>query len=299
MNDDLVPVFINPVAGRGRAAKNASEIRNIFEQVSIECDFIESGAPGDIEQGVRAAAEKGAKRIVVAGGDGSVHEAVNGICRATNRTALGIIPVGTGNDFAKAAAIPLRWKDATMALVERMKNCLPVRCVDIGKMNDRFFANGAGIGFDAKINRIAQEIRWPTGDMVYLIAVFLGIRDGIITPDVKMRYGDNRWSGPVTLANISNGPWVGGMFHIAPMARIDDGALDLVFVAPVSTARIFSLLPKLVKGTHLDAREVSCCRVDSFELISEAPVPSHLDGEVQPLQSTFRIEILKGALRLI
>jgi diacylglycerol kinase (ATP) len=299
MTSAPIPVFINPVAGRGQAAKSAAGIRQIFQQESVHCDLIESRAPGDIERQVFAAAKSGIRKILVAGGDGSVHEAVNGICRANSNTALGVIPVGTGNDFAKAAAIPLHWQDAASGLAERLKNKLPVRQVDVGKMNERFFANGAGIGFDAKINRIARDITWPIGDMIYLVAVFRGICDGVITPSVRMRYGDTIRNGAITLANISNGPWVGGMFHIAPMARIDDGSLDLVFIPPVSSGRILALLPKLIKGTHIDAAEVSCSSIETFELESEAPIPSHLDGEVQPLQTTFNVRILKGALHLV
>ena len=89
------------------------------------------------------------------------------------------------------------------------------------------------------------------------------------------------------------------MFHIAPMAKIDDGSLDLVFVAPVDRLRILSLLPKLIKGTHIDEAEVTHSAIKSFELIADEPVPSHMDGEVQPLQTEFRIELLENALQLL
>ncbi len=299
MRIDPVPVFVNPVAGRGRAAKYFSSIREILRNRCFVFDLIESKAPGDIEQRIFMAARSGVKKIIVAGGDGSIHEAVNGILRAESDAALGVIPVGTGNDFAKASSVPLRWRDAATGLADRIEDRAPIRQVDAGRMNDRFFANGAGIGFDAKINRIARDIRWPIGDMVYLIAVFQGIRDGLLTPNVKMHYSDKTRNGAITLANISNGPWVGGMFHIAPMAKNDDGLLDLVVVAPVSNGRVLALLPRLIKGTHINAAEVSCTKVESFELTADAPVPSHLDGEVQPLQSEFQIKILKSALRLL
>jgi diacylglycerol kinase family enzyme len=166
-------------------------------------------------------------------------------------------------------------------------------------MNQRFFANGAGIGFDAKINRIARNLRLPIGDLVYLVAVFQGMWDGVITPNVRITYDGSTYAGPVTLANISNGPWVGGMFHIAPMARINDGSLDLIFVSPVTRLRILSLLPKLINGTHISEAEVTCSAIKSFELVADEPVPSHMDGEVQPLQTEFRIELLENALRLL
>ena len=166
-------------------------------------------------------------------------------------------------------------------------------------MNERYFANGAGIGFDAKINRLAKEYRLPIGDLVYLLAVFEGLWDGVITPTVKIRSTNYEYDGSITLANISNGPWLGGMFQIAPMAQIDDGLLDLVIAAPMSRARIVPLLPKLMRGSHIGSPGVRHLQIEDCWLSSELPLPSHLDGESQPLQSEFNIRILKNAMRII
>jgi len=166
-------------------------------------------------------------------------------------------------------------------------------------MNDRYFANGAGIGFDAKINNIARSNRLPIGDLVYLIAVFQGVWDGVITPNIQMRYDTTEYNGPVTLVEVCNGASVGGMFQIAPMAKNYDGFLDLVFVQPVGRLRIFTLLPRLINGSHISAPEVSCARVNKVRLIADGPLPSHLDGEIQPLQTEFEIEILKRSLAIL
>ena len=166
-------------------------------------------------------------------------------------------------------------------------------------MNDRYFANGVGIGFDAKVNRIARKYRWPIGDLVYLFAVVEGMWDGVITPNVVMRFGDEQYRGRITLANVSNGAWVGGMFYIAPMAEIDDGRLDLVYADPVTRLRILKLLPSLIWGTHIDEPDVHFHSVDSFELVADEPIPCHLDGEVQPLQTSFKVTLLRSALRVL
>ena len=299
MHPGAIPVFLNPAAGRGRASKSVPAIRKLFQMAQIEIELIESEAPGNIETGVHAAVSSGADRIIVAGGDGSIHEAVNGLLQAGTDAGLGVIPIGTGNDFAKACQIHLRWQQAGQLLAERLRNSAEPRSIDAGRMNNRYFANAAGIGFDAKINQIARDIRWRIGDLVYLVAVIKGIRSGITTPTVRMRFDGRTCASKVTLVNISNGPWVGGKFHIAPGARNNDGALDLVIVDPISTARIITLLPRLMRGNHNGAPEVSSQRVGSFELIADSSLPSHLDGEVQPLQSEFRIEILPAALKLL
>lgn len=299
MNDEPISILLNPAAARGRAARHGASIVEILQSCGIRSNLVLSTAAGDLERLASELAMSNAAQMIVAGGDGSVHEAVNGILKVDGKTALGVIPIGTGNDFAKASDTTLDWKDATSSLAARLRDNVPVRKVDAGRMNDRFFANGVGIGFDAKINRIASKYHWPIGDLVYLFAVFEGLWDGVITPNVEMTYAEARYDGPITLANISNGPWVGGMFHIAPMARIDDGQLDLVFAKPVTRRRILALLPKLIKGTHIGEPDISTQRIRDFRLIADAPVPCHLDGEAQPLQTEFRIEILDQALSLL
>lgn len=299
MSVDTLALFVNPAAGRGRADRRLPQIRQIFEESGLSVWVAKSSNVGDLEAGIRAAALDGNSHIVVAGGDGSIHEAVNGIVGSGKDVQLGIVPTGTGNDFAKACNIPLDWRLATRQLASRVMAGIPSRRIDIGRMNDRCFANGAGIGFDAKITRIARSYRWPKGDMVYLLAILHGMIDGIATPELRIRSDNYTWLGPVTLANVSNGPWIGGMFHIAPMAVNDDGELDLLIAGPVSRRRICRLIPKLIHGRHVDQPEITHARLKQLRVVASSPVPSHLDGEVQEPQSEFDIEILPAALGLL
>ena len=299
MRDKPVPLFINPTAGRGRAGRRLPTIKTLLKEGGVDVEICPSNAMGDVEQQVQSAIDGGAAKIIIAGGDGSVHEAVNGIIKANGNAAFGLIPTGTGNDFAKAAGIPLDWQTATRLLADRIASKSLVRKIDAGRMNDRYFANGAGVGFDAKVSRIARDLSWPIGDLIYLVAVFKAMADGIITPNMKISAEGFDWDGPLTLANVSNGPWVGGMFHIAPMADNADGNLDLVIAAPVSGFQILGLLPKLMRGQHMDDARISHASLRSLSITASAPVPSHLDGEVQPLRTSFDIEILPAALGLL
>lgn len=299
MPSDTLPLFLNPTAGRGRAGKHARAIVDLLAAQGITVDVSETTGVGDLEARVRDYGASASGSILIAGGDGSVHEAVNGILSADANLSLGLVPIGTGNDFAKACGIPLDWETATTLLAARINDEAPRRRIDAGRMNDRYFANGVGIGFDAKVNRIARKYRWPIGDLVYLVAVVEGLWDGVITPTVVMRYGSDEYRGSITLASISNGDWVGGMFHIAPMASNDDGKFDLVYAKPVSRARALVLLPKIIRGTHVGEPDIICERIESFELVAEAPVPSHLDGEAQPPHTDFRVAMLKSALSII
>ena len=299
MASRIPALFLNPVAGRGRAKRRLPRILRLLEEAGIHVVVHQSVAVGDLERQVREAVSSGVMELIVAGGDGSIHEAVNGIMAAGGGAALGVVPVGTGNDFAKAAGIPLDWEASTALLARRIADGANPRGIDLGRMNERWFANGAGIGLDAKVTKIARGYRWPIGDLVYLLAIFRTMMDGIATPDVRIEAGEFRWDGPLTLANIANGPWVGGMFHIAPMANNEDGSFDLVVAAPVTRRRILQLLPKLMRGSHIDEPEIEHASVQHVTVSVSSPVPSHLDGEVQPTQSEFEIELLPGALRLL
>ena len=107
------------------------------------------------------------------------------------------------------------------------------------------------------------------------------------------------WEGPLTLANVANGPWVGGMFHIAPMADNSDGTFDLMIAGPVSRTRILTLLPTLMTGKHVGEKDIVHEPVRQLLVEAAEPVLSHLDGELQAPQRRFEISLLPGALRLL
>ena len=299
MTDTSIQLFVNPTAGRGRAGKRLPRIEELLEQAGVKFETHLSEDVGDLERQVRDAVRHGADRIVVAGGDGSIHEAVNGIMAAGGSARLGVIPTGTGTDFAKASEIPLDWEHATTLLGDRIAAGAHWRRIDVGRMNDRYFANGVGIGFDAKVTKVARSYRWPIGDLVYLLALFRCIVDGVITPDMTITSDEMTRSGPTTLVNVSNGAWVGGMFYIAPMADNSDGKLELLVADPVTRLRTLGLLPKILAGTHVDEKEVSHVGVSRVTIEAVAPVPSHLDGEVMPPMTRFEIELLPAALDLL
>ena len=299
MTDQPVSLFVNPTAGRGRAGRRLGRIIQLLEASGISLDIIKSQAVGDLEDQIARHVQRGQRQIVVVGGDGSVHEAVNGMQRAAMPCSFSLIPSGTGNDFAKACDIPLDWQQATRDLAQRLTTRAQPRQIDIGRANDRYFANGIGIGFDAKVTRIARTYRWRIGDFVYLLAILRCLYDGVATPHMQLQSRDLSLSGPITLATVCNGPWVGGMFHIAPAASNADGKMNLLIANPVSRTRILTLLPLLMRGKHMQEDEISHHLVTRLTVTSAAPVESHLDGEVQPLQTRFDIEVLPAALDLL
>lgn len=294
-----IPLFINPTAGHGRVRRNLASLRSLLHANEIEHEIISSRFRGDIEKQVELRINAGADKVIVAGGDGTVHEAVNGVMRATNSAALGVIPMGTGNDFAKACTMPPHWEDATILLADRIRSDAPHHRVDVGEMNGRYFANSAGIGFDAKVTQFAERSRLPIGDIAYLVAVFQAMWDGVISPELRIDYGNETYAGPLTLASINNGDWVGGMFQMAPMAKNDDGQLELVFVKSLSKWQLLKLLPRLMQGSHIGQPEIVHAQIKRCEIVATAPVPSHLDGELQPMYAEFSIQIIENELHLL
>lgn len=294
-----LPLVFNPLAGRGRAANRVARLLPAFARCGIDVQPEASDSAGDVETRVRALCDAGAERVVVAGGDGSVHEAVNGILASERPASLALIPLGTGNDFAKANALPLDPSAAVERLCRHVHDGVAVRRIDVGRLNGRYFANGAGIGFDAKVSAIASAMRQPAGRFVYLAAVLRALADGVTTPEMTLEFEGGRIDGRLTLASFGNGPWVGGLFPIAPMAKTDDGWLDLVHADALTRRQVLALLPRLLRGRHVGRPGVHHRRVRACRVTAREPVPAHLDGENQPPRRDFEIGILPAALSII
>ena len=295
-----LPLILNPTAGRGGALKRLPVVAEVLAEHGIEVKTVFSRRRGDIEVRVREAIDSGCRRLLVAGGDGTVHETVNGILSGSEGCEFGLLPVGTGNDFAKAMGIPLDHEAAARQLGARLSQGTAARRVDAGRCNDRYFANGAGIGIDARVAMFASGIRLPIGNLVYVIGVIRCLIEGIATPSMTVsRDGETLWSGPATLVNVANGDWLGGQFNIAPEADPGDGEFDLVVADAVTRRRIVQLVPKLMRGEHIGAPEVHSHRVTAIEVHGSEPLIAHLDGELLPRSREFRIECLPGALALL
>lgn len=293
IQDQPLCLIVNPAAGRGRAGKL---MRRIAAALSLdETQVRESKGRGNVRPLVEKALAGGHKIIVVAGGDGTIFEAVNALMSSGTQANLGIIPVGTGNDFIKAAGIPLGWRDAC-ELVRSGR----VKSVDVGRCNDLYFANGVGMGLDAEIGRTAQGISWFHGPSVYLAAAFRTLVGGISAPEVDIRFHAEELVQRVTLVAVSNGSFYGGLFHIAPDASISDGVLDLVIADHVTRRKAMRLIPKVMRGEHLDDPAVRYVQTTRVRISSKVALPVQIDGElIEGGLSELEIEVLPKRLRLI
>ncbi|NNF51038.1 MAG: diacylglycerol kinase family lipid kinase [Gammaproteobacteria bacterium] len=286
-------LIINPAAGRGRAGRLGSRIA---DALSLESKHIaESKRPGDVKRLVGSFLNQGCIKVAVAGGDGTIFEAVNGLIEAGHVAALGIIPVGTGNDFIKAAGIPLTWRDACALVLSGR-----VRSVDVGRCNDMYFANGVGIGLDAEINHTAQGLSWFRGPMIYLAAALRTLAGGISAPEVSIAFDDGELVQRVTLVAVSNGSCFGGLFHIAPDASICDGSLDLVIADHVTRSKALRLIPKVIRGKHLNDPAVRYLQTRKVRIRSDHALPVQIDGElIKGGLTDLDIEVQPARIRLL
>jgi len=291
-------IIVNPVAGRGSSRVLAEQVLELLHAGGIDCTIRYSSAPLDTARLAKTLAETH-ERILVAGGDGTWCEAVDGAMQAARRPVLGLIPVGTGNDFAKMLGYGNDWKAACRQIAAGH-----TRRVDIGRCRyggpaPRYFANGAGLGFDAQVSREAHRIRYLHGNAVYLLAVARTLMLRYATPRVTIEHDDGTLEQTITLVAAANGRCYGGAYHIAPEAEIDNGYLEVVCARGLGRLRILGLLPKVLRGRHLHDPAVTTLRSRRIVVHSDVPLPLHLDGEVVSNEATrLEIEILPGALEV-
>ena len=287
-------VIVNPAAGRGRAAKVWPGLERGLQAAGISFDVAVTGKPGEAAQ----LAERGSRShgcIVAAGGDGTVHEVVNGLMRAGARATLGVLPMGSGDDFAKL----LPPGDPVERILQGK-----AKPFDIGRMvagETRYFANGMDIGFGAHGARnVALVPRFLTGFGAYLGALVLTmIRYPLLR--VRLQLDDAPpFEFTTAMTAAMNGTTFGGSFRVCPEARADDGLLDLLLVDAVGRLEILQLVPKILKGAHAGDPRLRLLRARRLTIESGEPMLVEADGEIVFRDARrIRIEILPGALQVL
>jgi diacylglycerol kinase (ATP) len=288
-----VALLVNPSAGRGAARRLAPAVRERLRQIGIECEVQFTKAPGEMRALVAAALRDGADCVAVAGGDGSVNEAANGyVGVARDNQALAVIPLGTGNDFAKMLGVGNDWRLACDRIANGRR-----RRVDAGRCNGHVFANGIGAGFDAQVALEANGIRWLGGNAVYGLALARALLLRYATPNARIVYDGGVIEGRITMLAAANGTTYGGVFRIAPGAHITDGMLDLMVAERLSRPGIVGFIPHVLRGTHLGRRGVTMVRTRRVVVETDEPLAVHADGEIiDRAAKRLEVEVLAGAL---
>lgn len=284
-------LVLNPAADRGRAGRQRVFVSRFLEKRGVRAVWRVTRGPGDAGR-IVAGLPDGVMAVAV-GGDGTVHE-VAAACVGRD-LALGVLPVGSGNDYVKALGVGTDLGRALEVLAGGK-----VRVVDAGDVNGVRFNNGLGIGFDAEVAAgLAEAPAYLGGTGRYLWSVGR-LLWGFRCHEAKLRLGGGEVVEAETiLVAVALGTTYGSMFRLAPEARLDDGLFDVVWSEEVSRAEVLRLVPAALGGTLPRHPKVHLARAREVEVELAKEVPAHVDGEILAPTRAFQARVLPGALRVV
>jgi diacylglycerol kinase (ATP) len=297
-------IIVNPIAGKGAGQKLIPEITQTLEDLGLDFIIAVTEQPGHgIELARKAAVDYDV--VVAAGGDGTANEVINGLMLAGveghRKAALGVLPIGRGNDFAYGMNLPTEWKQAAQVLKDDRKKPLDIGLVTGERYpQGRYFGNGVGIGFDAVVGFVAARSKL-TGMLSYLVAAIKTISLYFNAPTVELTLDDQTLTQACLMVSIMNGRRMGGSFMMAPNSSNDDGKLDLCIVGSLSRMGIVRLFPKVMAGTQAESLAVKTLRSKTLHVKAlQGTLPAHADGETLCEEGyELKIELLPSALNFV
>src|SRR5579884_56309 len=274
-----IVVILNPASGRGRGARRRAELEHHLRQSAerrpdTPCwEIVETAGPGHAADLAAEAAANGADLVVAVGGDGTCRDVAAGLLGTPAR--LGLIPLGTGNDLARALGLDGSLERA----VETLFTGRP-KPLDVGRAQGRPFLVAGGCGFDAvvaaRVNRGYPILR---GTAAYIAAVVECL--GAFQPAVlRLTLDGQPLEARAMLCPVANAPSYGGGMRIAPEARLDDGWLDVCIVGDVGRGDFLRTFPRVFRGTHVSHPKVTLLRAKRIVVESDPPLPVNVDGDV-------------------
>ncbi len=300
-NDLRTHIVLNPFAGRWKGAKLYHKIASYARFLKHIEKFQLTTAPGEA---IQIARETNAELVVAAGGDGTVNEVVNGILQSGTEKLLGVIPVGSGNDFARMLNLkPFKIKLAIESIRKRKITASDVGLIQFsdekGNFYERFFINGVGIGFDAMVANESRKIKHLRGIPLYLLSIFRTLSK-YKTPEMEVYIDGRLIKDKIFLVAIGNGISAGGGFLLTPHAKINDGVFDVCLVNDLSILRILQVLPTVLKGKHINYPEVRMFKAKEIEIRSNSNLTMHADGEILGTELRWiKITIIPSAVEVI
>jgi len=285
MKSKRIRLVYNPYAGRRKLTAQLDTVVRIFQESGHEVSIHRASSPEDVEQ--IAAQSMDVDRLVIAGGDGSIHQAVNGLLRipVEKRPVLGILPVGTANDIAYALRLPKSIPEACKVIGKGS-----IFEMDTGKMNDRYFVNVASAGL---LTDVSQKVDTRVKNTLGQLAYFL---KGIETlPSfrpfhIEFEHGGKSYTEEVVLFMAVNGLSVGGLRNLVPRASLTDGKLDILIVPAAGWPETLRLLLSVLTGEKANSEKIIEFHTSKLKVLTDRPIKSDLDGEAGP-ESTWNIEI--------
>ncbi|GAA0556869.1 diacylglycerol kinase [Paractinoplanes ferrugineus] len=298
MTSGDIAVLANPFAGRGRHRDLLPGVMERLGAAGRPVRLLEARTSEEAEKAGHRAVADGAVALVAVGGDGTVHQALQAV--AGRPVAFGVVPAGTGNDFAAGTGVPSDPLSAASAIADAVR-ATRATAVDLARVvgtdgEARWFGAVLAAGFDAIVNERANRMRWPRGPRRYDLAIVLEmvrVRPRVYALEIDGV--DHGFEG--TLVAVGICPSYGGGLRILPAADPFDGLLDVVIAAPLSRAAMTRLKPRLRRGTHVTDPRVRTFRASQVRLYAD-DIIAYADGErIGPLP--LEITCVPGAVRLL
>lgn len=290
-----ITLFVNPTAGRGRGARAAQPAAGVLRAAGFAVRTVVGRDAADALVRARAAARGGTGALIAVGGDGMASLALQAV--AGTDVPLGVVAVGTGNDFARATGLPVRDPAAAGRVIAEALKAGRARPVDLGRVGERWFGSVLASGFDSRVNDRGNRMRWPTGRLRYDLAMLAEL--AALRP---IRYRVTLDDGApmelaATLVAVGNGPSYGGGMRMCAGALLDDGLFDITVVGECTRSTLLRVFPRVYRGTHLSHPAVTVHRARKVTLEAEG-LTGYADGEpVGPLPLT--AEAVPGAVRVL
>jgi diacylglycerol kinase (ATP) len=274
-----VAVLANPTAGKGRHRGLLPALLDRLGAAGHTVAPLPARTREEAQAACHAAVADGAKALVAMGGDGTVHLALQAV--AGTDVALGVIPVGTGNDFAAAVGVPAAPRSAVEACAQALL-AQTTTTVDLARMtgpdgSQRWYGAVLAAGFDAIVNERANRMRWPRGDVRYDLAILVELAR-LRPRRYVLRLDGVEQERDAVLMAVGNAPSYGGGMRICPHADPTDGLLDVVLARPISRTTLMRIKPRVYEGTHVDHPAVSAYRASTVEIEGE-DITTYADGE--------------------
>jgi len=286
--------ILNPQADRGRAAQVAEALQQATRG-RLALTFLYTTRRGEAVDLARNAAERDCEAVVAIGGDGTVHEVANGLMAlpADQRPLLGVIPAGSGNDFAFAVGITGDFQQTLDTLHGGVTRSIDVGQVHSPAGSSRWFVNNIGTLLDGQVNLISHQLTWPRGSGLYVRALLTALLRRPAAAQLELHIDGTPVVRNAIVLSIGNGPRSGGKFHLLPDARIDDGRLDYLLAAPMGRLRLLWELHHSAHVGRAPDRRIERSRFSTMTVRSSIPLAAHVDGEpwLRPADDVHEIDI--------
>lgn len=286
-----IKLIINPAAGRGKAFKLSEKVILEFEKRGSDFEYEYTTNPRHAVDISREASTK-FQKVIAFGGDGTVNEVGEGLVGSD--AIFGVIPLGSGNDFANEIGMPAKISDAVDIILSD-----DFHTIDIIKVNDRVSLNTAGVGFNGTVSEVVKSIRYLKGKSAYIWGV---VKTAVMYKSIPLKISLNGRviEEKIFMVSICNSKSEGGGFIVAPDAKNNDGLFDVTIIRHIGYMKLLLNLNKVLTGNINKVEEVDTYTGESIIIESEFPMPVHVDGEVIALNAhKVEASILKSALKVV